>query len=56
MSYTHRSLIRLPEDIDAHRLLFPYIQRPFVWKRKHIRVGVACHVFRMYAGDLWDVG
>lgn len=54
MSYTPRSLIRLPEDRDARRLLFLYIQLPFVWKRE--QVGVACHVFRMYAGDLWDVG
>ena len=33
MSYTPRSLFRLLEDIDAHRLLLPHIQRPFVWDR-----------------------
>lgn len=33
MSYTPRSLFRLLEEIDAHRLLLPHIQRPFVWDR-----------------------
>lgn len=32
MSYTPRSLFRLLEEIDAHRLLLPHIQRPFVWE------------------------
>ncbi|MBA3973335.1 MAG: hypothetical protein C0504_03840 [Candidatus Solibacter sp.] len=32
MSYTPRSLFRLVEDIDAHRLLLPHIQRAFVWE------------------------
>lgn len=32
MSYTPRSLFRLLEDIDGHRLLLPHIQRPFVWE------------------------
>ncbi len=33
MSYIPRSLFRLLEDISAHRLLLPHIQRPFVWER-----------------------
>lgn len=33
MSYIPRSLFRLLEDIDQHRLLLPHIQRPFVWDR-----------------------
>lgn len=36
MSYTPRSLFRLLEDIDAHRLLLPHIQRPFVWEREQM--------------------
>lgn len=32
MSYIPRSLFRLIEDIDSHRLLLPHIQRPFVWE------------------------
>ncbi|HEY6220504.1 MAG TPA: DUF262 domain-containing protein, partial [Gemmatimonadaceae bacterium] len=33
MAYTPRSLFRILEDIDGHRLLLPHIQRPFVWGR-----------------------
>jgi len=36
MSYTPRSLFRLLEDIDAHRLLLPHIQRPFVWEKEQM--------------------
>ncbi len=36
MSYTPRSLFRLLEDIDAHRILLPHIQRPFVWEREQM--------------------
>src|SRR5262245_36768443 len=36
MSYTPRSLFRLLEDVDAHRLLLPHIQRPFVWEREQM--------------------
>lgn len=36
MSYTPRSLFRLLEDIDAHRLLLPHIQRPFVWEMEQM--------------------
>ena len=36
MSYTPRSLFRLLEDIDAHRLMLPHIQRPFVWDREQM--------------------
>ena len=32
MSYTPRSLFRLLEEMDGHRLLLPHIQRPFVWE------------------------
>ncbi len=32
MSYTPRSLFRIVEDIDAHKLLLPHIQRAFVWE------------------------
>lgn len=32
MSYTPRSLFRIVEDIDGHRLLLPHIQRAFVWE------------------------
>ena len=36
MSYTPRSLFRLLEEIDAHQLLLPHIQRPFVWEREQM--------------------
>lgn len=36
MSYTPRSLFRLLEDIDAHRLMLPHIQRAFVWEREQM--------------------
>lgn len=36
MSYIPRSLFRLLEDIDAHRLLLPHIQRPFVWDKEQM--------------------
>ena len=32
MSYIPRSLFRLLEDIESHKLLLPHIQRPFVWE------------------------